>query len=189
MSSPYAWRITMEYSAPWDTTSGRYYWTNSYYWEDDGPFWFSSGYWSTLRGVLNNSASEACVLERYRIESAFGTGTHSHDSLDGRAGFLSGDDRCLLPDAVRLAARAGGAGKWYKTLRGMLGPADVEGGVVGDEIMSWLDAVILPRLAEVPLVNSVREPVGTITINPSVRPWQLRHGTKRAARRVLLPYI
>lgn len=183
----YAWRITMEYSTDWPTASGKYYWTNAYYWEDDGPFWFSSGYWSALRGVLNNSASEGCTLERYQIESAFGTGTFFQQFLDGRAGFMFGSDRTLLLDAVRLRAPAGPAGGWYKPLRGMLAPADVIGGEVGSDVVDWVTSRILPALAAVPLVNWQRQPVGAITLSPRVHPWQLRHGTARAARRVLSP--
>jgi hypothetical protein len=177
----------MEYSAPWDTASGRYYWTNAYIWESPYNRFLDDPNWERLRGALNRCVSEACTIERFRVESWFGTGTASIDFLEGRPGFLLGADRGLLIDAARLTAPAGAAGRWYKPLRGLLGPADVVGGVLSDEIMGWLSFVVAGELAGVPIVNWRREPIGEITVSPNVHPWQLRHGTKRSARRVLFP--
>jgi hypothetical protein len=185
--APYAYRTTMEYSLPAETASGRYYWTNAYYWESIFSVPTADPSNNRIHLAQLNSVSEAVTCERWRIESAFGTGSYSTTVEIPTPGHISGMDRCLIIDAVRLGEVSGGSERWYKPLRGLLGPADVAGGLVSAEIIDWLNDVVLPGLALVPLVNHLRVPVGTLAVSPRVHGWQMRHGTLRSARRVLIP--
>lgn len=177
----------MEYSAPANTASGRYYWTNAYYWESDFSTPPSDPSNNRVHLAQINSVSEGVTIERWRVESAFDTGTYLADIPGGFNGNLSGADRVLLIDAARLQSGSGTRGGWYKPLRGLLRAGDVGGGLLSDEIVEWLGLYVVPLLALVPLVNCRRQPVGDIRISRLVHPWQMRHGTKRSARRVLLP--
>lgn len=183
----FVYRTTVEYSAPAGTASGRYYWTSAYYWESDHDNPASDPSNNRIHQVQQNTVCEGVTLERWRIESAMGTGTYLADIPGPVHGNVPGTGRLLLLASVRLQSGSGTRGGWYKPLRGLLGASDIVGGVVGHEIVGLLAENVLPILAHVPLVNVHRQPVGQIRVLPNVIGWQLRHGTKRASRRVLFP--
>lgn len=184
---PYAYRTSVEYSCAAGVPGGRYYWTNTYYWESVFDYPPSDISYNRVNLACLDAISEACTRERWQVVSAFGTGSYAAENVGPVPGHIPGTDRNLLNDSVLAVALMGTSGYWYKRLRGLLSAADVAGGVVSDYIISWLTDTYLVRLNSVPLVNSNRIPVGTIRLKPEIHHWQYRHGTKRRARRVLQP--
>lgn len=185
MSLPYAYRFDVEYSAalPY-VTGGRYYWTNTLYWRSDAPA-PSGSQQSDARLLALNSASQAVTLEITRIQSWFGTGSYLSQLEVPVPCNRPGLDRVLLWDAARLYDADNGSRRWYRPLRGLLGPADIVGGVLSADTLDWLSANVLPRLASFALVNYRDLPVGTPAIDSRVHIWQIRRGGKRRSRRVL----
>lgn len=183
--SDFCYRTSVEYSVPALTSSGRYYWTNCYYWESDFVNPASDASYNRVNLACLNAASEAVTRERWRVESWAGTGTYYGEVIAPVPCHIPGADRCLVTNAVRVASGSVKSQRWWKLLRGLLAPADVIGGRVSDDIISWLTDNYVARLELVPVVNYQRVPVSGYTIRPDVRGWQMRRGTKRSARVVL----
>lgn len=187
MLGPYAYRFTAQFSAPADTLSGLYYWTNTYFVHSDFPSPTTGGLANTLRLIALNSVSEGVTLDLTRIESWFGTGTWLSEITTSASGNLIGSDRVLLSDAVRLYAPAPPGRGWYKPLRGLLRSSDIRRGYLVSEIVDWLSSYVVGYLSGLQLVDYRDREVGPIRVDNKVHPWQIRQGTRRASRRVLLP--
>lgn len=185
MAYPYVYKSQYQFSAPAPTSSGRYYWTNTYYWGSDFSSAPSDAMFNRLNLLALNSISEGCLRERWRVESALGTGDYYSELVSDVPGHISGTDRVLLIDSVLLYSGSATRGGWYKPLRGLLRAGDIVGGYVGSYIADWVATYLLPVLNSPQLLNYLGKPVGTVVLSPRVHGWQLRHGTKRSARRVL----
>lgn len=184
--NPYAFRLDIEYSLPYPTVSGRYYWTNTYYWRGPSPAPQSPADTNNARLLALNSVSRDVTVELTRITSAFGTGAYFQQIAIPTPGNRIVANRALIGSAARLRAVSSGSALWYKPLRGLLAPEDIAGGMLSDAALAWLDDAVVPRIGNFQqLVNYRDVTVGAIEIDQLVHSWQLRHGTLRRARHVL----
>lgn len=185
-SNPYAFRLDVEYSVPYPTASGRYYWTNTYYWRGPAPTPLSPADTNNARLLALNSVSQGVTVELTRITSAFGTGTYFQQIAVPVSGNCPGEDRTLVGVAARLLAQPGGSMLWWRPLRGILRGSDVVGGVLSVDVRDWLVGEVLPRISNMQqLVNYRDVPVAGVAVDSVVHTWQTRRGSKRAARHVL----
>ena len=185
-SNPYAFRLEIEYSVPAPTSSGKYYWTNTYYWRGPAPAPLSPADTNNARLLALNSVNQGVTVELTRITSAFGTGSYFQQIAVPVAGNFPGTDRVLVGVAARLLAAGEGSMLWWKPLRGLLRCSDVVGGVLGSEVLAWLDSAVVPRIGNMQqLVNCRDVPVDGVVVDRVVHGWQMRRGGKRRARHVL----
>lgn len=186
VSNPYAFRLDVEYSVPYPTASGKYYWTNTYYWRGPAPAPLSPADTNNARLLAINSVSQGVTVELTRITSAFGTGSYYQQLAIPVPGNCPGEDRTLVGVAARLLAQPGGSMVWWRPLRGLLRGSDIVGGVLSVEIRDWLISAVLPRISNMQqLVNYRDVPVEGVAVDDLVHTWQTRRGSKRAARHVL----
>lgn len=177
--------VQFKYAAP--TASGYYYWTTNYYWQSDsvsvadGPG--LNACLALARAVSLDSTTD--VLWRARTVSGPGSSTQW-----GGFGFV-GD----LPDTDYLytylsVARVQGicedGSQWYKLLRCPLRPEDMEGSDLSNAMYDYLNDVYLPLLAVAPICNKRGQLLISAVVRPELHQWQLRHGTKRRNRAVLV---
>lgn len=188
-----AWGLTLnfnykyskEYSIEADTLSGRYYWTNVFFFDSDYENPFDDPSVEALTTATAFSVGVAVRQERVRVERVAGAGTFAEERRIDLNGALGGFGRSLLHNAVRVSAGDKYTGWWWKAFRCCLRPSDLNGRMLSDFILTHFQENVVDLLATVPLTNYKRVPVGTIRIHPDVRSWQWRHGTKRRSRTVL----
>lgn len=189
VSHTFVYKTTIEYSVAAETLSGRYYWTNCYFYESDYSNPASDGNTNIIISATQAAVCEAVTVERRRYERVYGPGTLLYDVYPGPNGSRPGMDRNLLHNSVYIWSGSKNTGWWYKRLRCVLGASEVAGGMLPSATIAYFQAAYVDLLAEVPLVNYRLEPVGPMSISPKVHHWQWRNGTKRRARNVLGPYI
>jgi len=188
-SLTYVYKTTVEYSVPAETQSGRYYWTSCYFWESDYNNPASDPSSNLITGATQAAVSEAVTIERRRYERVYGPGTLLYDVYPGPNGSRPGMDRNLLHNTVFVWSGKKGVDWWWKRFRCVLAPSEVLGGMLAPAVIDWFTSYVLAPLAEVPLVNYKFQPVGAMSISPTVHHWVWRNGTKRRSRNVLGPYI
>jgi len=174
----------VEYSAPADTDSGRYYWTNTYYFRYDGgtPAFNHQVFILQDRSIV--AVAWDVIRERYRVFNALDRVTPEVDVVNPQPGFRAVVS--TLINAVRVESRTEDGGRWYKRLRGLLTEHDIINGKVSAAAISYLQTFYVFGLdSDVALTNYRGSRTTGLVVNDRVRGWQLRRGTKRRARRVL----
>lgn len=179
------YRYEKEYSFPWDTVSGRYYWTNIYFWESDYADPRDDPAIDALTTATAFCVGTAVRQERFRIERVAGGGAFCYEEIMGNNGALPGLNRAMLFNTVFISAGYKNSGWWFKRLRGCLRAGDFKNGQLSAFMTNYFQQNYVDVLASVPLTNYKRVPVGEMTISPKVHYWGLRNGTIRQGRPIL----
>ena len=165
--------------------TGRYYWTNVYYFEANTPTEFDLGR-DQVSVVQSRAFCSDVASDRILITIA-GTGTIvQHGNFHWVPfGFLPASDtpitNCVL---VWLYSRGRKVG--YKRYRVPVPASGMSGGLLTSDFIAHyytngpvnelLDGLICSRSGEV---------IDNAIVDPRVSMWQIRHGTKRAERRAV----
>jgi len=176
--------FVVEYSAPYPTLSGRYYWTNCYYFLYDAstPSFLHQVFILQDRSIV--AVASGVTRERYRVYNVLDRTTPEVDVVNPQPGFR--DSPFVLESAVRVESRTQTGGIWYKRLRGLFSAQEMGNGVLDPAVIDYLQTFYIFGLSsDVVLTNVKLDPCTDLTISTRVRPWQLRRGTIRRARTVL----
>jgi len=174
----------VEYSAPADTDSGRYYWTNTYYFRYDGgtPAFNHQVFILQDRSIV--AVAWDVIRERYRVFNVLDRVTPIVDVVSPVFGFR--EVTSTLINAVRVESRTEDGGRWYKCLRGLLTNHDIINGRVSAAVIDYLQMFwIFGMESDVALTNYKLSRTTSLVISDRVQGWQLRRGTIRKGRPVL----
>lgn len=168
------------YSRPLDAA---YYWTNVYYWlQGDSLSTPQSSVVSALDAFTFYAARQNNVRTSYRVRCA----TWSYDTVTSHAvpGSLGpAVSNWFIPWYFLLRAYdVEGQQVGYKRLRGCWAFEDVVEGQMTDALYDYINTGIVDYLTPQPLCNVRGVPIARWEIDRALRCWQLRHGSKRAAR-------
>lgn len=164
---------------------GRYYWTQTYYHADSftnptsGPTWNATlDFYAALQPVgVTMSGIHAQRLDP--VPQDYGVSTIP---VAGARSVSSPLQLLLVPRIVWLSS---GKPVGYKRLRLPMADDEYYGGEVDSGYISLLSGAITTLIGASDLCNWKGVPIDGFLIRPEVRPWDIRHGTKRAARAVI----
>jgi hypothetical protein len=163
-----------------------YYWTNVYYWlQDNAASTPGSDIVNALDAFPSYAARENNIRTSFRVRCA----SWSYDVTTTRSepgSYGPSIINWFIPWYFRLLAYdADDNVVGYKRLRGCWGFEDVAEGQMVDDLYDYLRVGLDAYLTPQPLCNVRGVPIVRWEIDRTLRNWQLRHGSKRAARPVL----
>jgi hypothetical protein len=181
------WHIDIQYRYPGvGDELPPYWWTNNYSWvqaESDVP---ESDAIGAVQAWSYAYCSSVVVRELYRVWNE--SGTYNVVTVDQRQGLYGSSGSffaqylwyCLLrglDSAGRMVA--------YKRLRGGWDERYISGGRLKAATVSYVNGWIASPLSLYPYTSHSGVAVATWLLDPALRSWQKRHGSKRAARPVI----
>lgn len=177
-----------QYRMPWpDNPSGFYYWTNQTYWDlDNPPAVNSSQFWAAQFFV--NTLGDFVEENRIRIfDPALSGNVILEASLF--------NENCNYPietgyspfDTVLMHWLVGGRRVGYNRLRIPVQVSDQIDGQLHPDLRNQIYANASFYLLNGKACSREGEPIEDFEVDPMVRMWQFRHGTKRRERKVFGP--
>jgi hypothetical protein len=180
------YRADLQQYIPTDLVStGRYYWTNVYYFKADTPAEFDLG--RNQCGEAQSRAFCADVHWDRILITVADTGTVvQHGSFSWvPLGVLPASDSPIT-NCVLVWLYAGGRRVGYKRYRVPVPMAGMSGGLLtSDFISSYYTDGPVNLLSEGNLCTRTGELIDNAIVDPRVHGWQIRHGTRRAERRAV----
>lgn len=181
------WHIDVQYRYPGiDTELPPYWWTNNYSWVQSGSAIPESDAIGAVSTFSYAYCSGVVFRELYRVRNA--SGTYDVTTWNEREGFYGSSGSfaaqylwyCLLrglDSAGRMVA--------YKRLRGGWDERYISGGRLNDATVAYINSWVAYPLSAYPYTSHSGVPVAQWVLDPVLRSWQKRHGSKRAARPVI----
>lgn len=181
-------RIQFQWRMPWpDNPSGFYYWTNQLYADLDNPpatetsrRWFESYYLNTLGNITEQN--------RVRVFDPALSGTVTFEQSLANENNLYPIETGYSPFDTALVwqiARGGRVG--YNRLRIPVQSSDQIDGKLHPDLANQLRSTALFYLLNGKACSREGVPIEDVEVDPLVRMWQFRHGTKRRERKVFGP--
>ena len=172
-----------------DRGSGNlYYWTNVFYWlQDDAASLPSSAVVDALSTATWYAARPNNTRVSYRVRNLAG----SYDVVTsapevGAYGTPSSADWFIPWCFYARGYDAGGSPIAYKRVRGCWATVDVVSNQMSDGLYAYLQYYTDHYLTPLPLCNVRGVPIVRWEMERTLRSWQRRHGSKRAARPVFV---
>lgn len=178
------WKFEPQFWAFDRAKDQRYYWTNCYAWlQDESLTTPISSVQNALDSISWGCAPAATTRACFRVScEAVG---YDAIAVSAHTGSWSGTGlvRYWLHWAAFLRGYdASGVQRAYKRLRNW-GLGDCPAGMLSDDLYSYVNNYAV-LLSEQPLCSWSGVPIVSWTVDRALRPWQQRHGSKRAARPV-----
>lgn len=181
-------RIQYQWRMPWPSNpSGFYYWTNQFYGDEDNPpststfkSWFEQFFANTLGNITDQN--------RVRVfDPALSNTVVSENSLANEANGYPIETGYSPFDTVLLYWLADGRKVGYSRLRIPVQESDQVNGWLHPDLRDVVLANALYYLLNGKACSRLGVPITGFYVDPRVRGWQFRHGTKRRERKVFGP--
>lgn len=177
----------MQQRVPYDnSTSGYYYWTNTFFYDLDNPptqnpsdTWLRLGNHLCLLPMVQSAGNVMTSPPGSGIVVGGGPGAHD----PGTAPF---GPSAPIANIVRVNLYSEGRIVGYKRWRMPIPVDHIVDGYLSDELHGYLQANLGYYWWRALLTTRDGVPIDTVTVDPRVRLWGIRVGTKRRSRSVLI---
>jgi hypothetical protein len=180
------WRYDTQYALPSPPGRPPYYWTSVYHWQQSDVVTPDAAVISQFERVSRQSVPPYVVWVGWRATAPDGT-HHVPDAqpfVPGSAPF--GGVPGPLSNIVRVEFWAAGVLAGYKRLRGAWRVSEMVSGGWSSALLDYLRDTWAPVVLANPVCSSSGVAFDAAVVRPEMYGWQLRHGTKRAARQVIV---
>lgn len=180
------YRAEMQYRAPWvGGPQEFYYWTNSYYFRASTFDDFDYGR-DTVGDVSSRVSHFTTRLDWLRITNLTSSTVVQNSAFSWPANTLLVGDTSSIANTVLASYWKDGRRVGFNRFRSPVRDEDmVDGRLTEDAIAYYHSAANLLVIAGLQFQTAAGEVYDTVVIDPLVRMWQIRHGTKRSMRRAL----
>ena len=163
-----------------------HYWTNCWAWQQDDPNTPDNDIVTTLARAAQEAIPRRTTLVEWRIilPSHIVIWPAGHIETPGLAFDVEEPGpvgQCLLVDFYAAGKRVGYKrfrGPWYNSLQ--------RGPVWDSSLVNYFETIVVPDFMAAPICNRRGVLFDDFRVRPEVCPWQMRHGSKRAARPVFV---
>lgn len=168
-----------------DNPTGYYYWTNQFYWDLDNPPDVNlSYYWvSVFFGDVMSDVTEMNWIRVY--DPPEGPTTVLNANAGDQLGNYSIETGYSPFDTLLMHWIAGGKRVGYSRLRLPVQSSDQQGGLIDTDLTGFVHTIAHQYLLNAKVCDKRGVPIEDFEIDPQVRMWQYRHGTKRRERIIL----
>lgn len=169
-----------------DSTSGYYYWTNTFFYDlDNPPVSNNSPYW--LFVAANEGYLPMVEVDGGRVTAPPGSGILIADLVGFDApSHAPFDSPAPIFNIARMHFYADGVYVGYKLWRMPVPPSEMADGLISSGVKSYLEGTIGAYLLLAHICTRDGLPIDEIRVSPRVHQWGIRHGTKRRSRPVLI---
>jgi hypothetical protein len=180
------YRVEHQFYVDYPTASGRYYWTNGCYLLSNNYPPTSDPNWNVIVDSTLAVQTDDCTRNVLQAITIIGIPYGPSPFTVLNLGDLVGDGEYSLLNCALLYGSCDDGSRWYRRLRSPLREADIDGENLSDDYYDLVMDNYVTPMSAIPLANWRGQLITSWNLDRRLHKWQLRHGSDRSARPVIV---